>query len=77
MIAPPEAVGTIKGLYYKLGRFGKAYYLNSAGEWIKSERCASEVQALIDRMDSRFSIDNDGPPKKPKLPKATIDFMGV
>jgi len=43
---PKGAIGYLSGTWYKLGRFGKAYYWNGS-EWIKSCKPAGEVMNQI------------------------------
>jgi hypothetical protein len=59
---PQGAIGAISGLYYKIGRLAKAYYFN--GDWIASIRKASDVEDLISKMDTKFSLTNDRAPGK-------------
>lgn len=52
---PMDALGVLDGSYYKIGRFGKAYYWNG-GEWRKSEKHTSQVESDISKKKNPFSM---------------------
>jgi hypothetical protein len=54
---PKDAIGALSGLYYKIGRFGKAYYWND-DEWVKSEKHPDIVESDIAKKANKFSLLN-------------------
>ena len=43
---PPDALGILNGLYYKIGRLGKMYYWNDE-EWIISDKDPATIEQDI------------------------------
>ena len=52
---PKDAIGALSGLYYKIGRFDKAYYWNGE-EWIKSDKHSAIVRSDISKKRDKFSL---------------------
>ena len=57
-VIPAGAIGTISGLYYKIGQLGRVYYWNNGG-WVLSNREAVDVREYIGGMRHPFSIIDD------------------
>jgi len=53
-LKPFDAIGFMDGLYYKAGRFNKAYYWNDE-EWKKSERNLTILRSDLSKKSNPFS----------------------
>ena len=52
---PEDAIGTLSGLYFKVGRFNRAYYWNGE-DWLKSARDPGAVQREILKKKNKFAF---------------------
>lgn len=51
---PDGAIGTLDGLFYKIGLHGRAFYWDGR-QWIKSDKTAQSVESDIAAKKHRFS----------------------
>jgi len=54
-LIPDGAIGAFNGLYYKKGRFNKAYYWNGL-DWVSSNHEIADVEEGISKKKQRFSL---------------------
>lgn len=55
---PKNAIGSLNGLYYKIGLHGFSYYWDG-DSWLKSETPAVLIEAALEKCRHKFSLNNE------------------
>tara|TARA_R110000868_G_C10859385_1_gene761379 strand:- start:644 stop:847 length:204 start_codon:yes stop_codon:yes gene_type:complete len=55
---PNNAIGSLNGLYYKIGLHGFSYYWNG-DSWLRSQKSAILIEAALEKCRHKFSLNNE------------------
>lgn len=55
---PENAIGSLNGLYYKIGLHGFSYYWDG-NSWLRSQHPAILIKAALENCRHKFSLNNE------------------